>query len=151
MRAKTFWYLVLAVVAVVVAVAVVPKLWTEIGDLLRRADADRPSPFERNVLIGLTAVGAFFAYRKGVGPDRRRWTRVSWVVLLGAWVYLTWTRHEPWKPFAGSTAAADLCFVALLGVSAYLLATRVRRHLHKTWKPTRDFFIVDDRDVPPWR
>jgi hypothetical protein len=85
MRAKTFWYLVLAVVGVVVVIAVVPKLWTEVGDLLRSGDANRPSPFERNALLALTAVGAFFAYRKGVGPDSRRW-----VALLGAWV-------PPWR------------------------------------------------------
>jgi hypothetical protein len=151
MRAKTFWYLVLAVTVVVVAVAVVPKLWSEVGDLLRAADTDRPSPLERNALLALTAVGAFFAYRKGIGPDSRRRARAMWVALLGAWLYLTWTRHEPWKPFAGNSAVADLCFVALLVVSAYLLATRLRRHVHQTWKPTRDFFIVDDRDVPPWR
>jgi hypothetical protein len=152
MHRRTVGWVVIVGVAIagVVAVvfALVPDLWDEVKAVAENLDRGRPSPFERNLLIGATAVGAFFAHKRGVGPDARRRARAAWVVAGGAWVYLTWTRQEPWVPDAVTAATVCLTLFALLTVG--LVLTRIRRHLHGTWKPNRDFFVVEDPGSP-WR
>jgi hypothetical protein len=145
--------IVLVAVAVAGVAAIlftfVPSLWSEVKAVARSLDRNRPSPFEQNLLIGATAVGAFFAYRRGIGPIARRRARAAWVVFLGAWAFLTWTRHDSWIP-NGDAPAAAVCLAVVAALTIGLLVTRIRRHLHGTWRPHRDFFVVEDPG-PPWR
>jgi hypothetical protein len=142
------WRVLLVVAAAVVAVFFLPKLHDETRALLRAIDGgDTPSPAERNAVIILTVLGAVFAYRLGVGPAARRRARAACVALAGGWVYYGWTSGESFAP-SGRVNAANVCFVGAAVLFAGLVVTRVRRHLHGTWKPKPGFFIVED--PPPW-
>jgi hypothetical protein len=131
----------------VVAVLVLPDLWREVSASFRFGDRDAPTPFERNMLAGATIVGAFFAYKHGVGPQSRRWARAAWVASGGAWLYFA--RADGALRPGLEPNAATLCLAVFVVCTVGLVCTRVRRHLHGTWKPTRDFFIVKD-PPPPW-
>jgi len=150
MRARKVAFVAALVAAgIAIAIALLPDLWRETEALLRAIDNGRSSPFERNAVVVGTAIGAFAAYKRGVGPVTRRRARSAWVVAGGAWVYFTWVDGASWTPEPEPTASS-LCFAAFAVLTVGLLFTRIRRHLRGTWKPTRDFFVVDDRP-PPWR
>jgi hypothetical protein len=143
------WRVVLVVVGAVVAVAFLPKLFDETRVLLRALDGgDTPSPAERNAVIILTVVGAVAAYRFGVGPAARRRVRAACAALAGGWVYYSWTSGESFAP-NGHANAANVCFFGAALLLVGLIVTRVRRHLHGTWKPKPGFFVVEDQP-PPW-
>jgi hypothetical protein len=145
---NSVWRVVLVIVGAIVAVAFLPKLLDETRVLLRALDGgDTPSPAERNAVIILTGLGAFAAYRMGVGPASRRRARAGFVACAGGWVYFSWTSGASFAP-SGNTTAANLCCYAAAVLLVGLIVTRVRRHLHGTWKPRPGFFIVDD--PPPW-
>jgi hypothetical protein len=110
---------------------------------------NRPSPLEQNILLIGTGVLAILAYTKGVGPVSRRRARAAWVAAAGGWVYYVWVDGVPARPELRATAS-NLCVAALAALTIGLLVTRLRRHLHHTWKPPRDFFIVKENPPPPW-
>jgi hypothetical protein len=147
-RPNYVWRVVLVVVAAAIAVAFVPNLVDEIRTIVRALDGgDTPSAAERNAVIILTALGAIAAYRWGVGPAARRRVRAVCAAATGGWVYYSWTGGKSWAPSANTTAA-NVCLVVAAVLLVGLVVTRLRRHLHGTWKPKPGFFIVED--PPPW-
>ncbi len=146
-RPNYVWRVVL-VVGAVLLVALLPNLIDELRVIVRSLDGgDTPSPAERNAVVILTGLGAFAAYRWGVGPVARRRVRAVCAAAVGGWVYDAWTGGDSWAPSARLNAA-NVCFAVAAVLLAGLLVTRLRRHLHGTWKPKPGFFIVDD--PPPW-
>jgi hypothetical protein len=103
----------------------------------------KPAPGAQNLLLFLIALGAWVAYRSGIGPTSRRRARAGFVLSAGMWGYFVWgdgTVQRPTWPPTSQTVFAAIAIV----LGAWLLATRLRRRARGTWKPDRKFFIVED-------